>query len=39
MAEIRTLMRELVLEKRLAGEVLEIRIMDPALAHPFVDRP
>ena len=36
MAEIRTLMRELVLEKLRAGEVLEIRIMDPALAHPFV---
>jgi hypothetical protein len=28
--------RERVLEKPLAGEVLEIRIMDPALAHPFV---
>jgi len=36
MAEIRTLMRELVLEKLRAGEVLEIRIMDPTLAHPFV---
>ena len=36
MAEIRTLMRELVLEKLRAGEVLEIRIIDPTLAHPFV---
>ena len=29
-------MRELVLEKRLAGEVLEIRIMNPAIAHGLV---
>jgi hypothetical protein len=36
MAEIRALMRELVLEKRLAGEVLEIRIMNPAIAHGLV---
>ena len=33
MAEIRALMRELVLEKLLAGEVLEVRIIDPAIAH------
>jgi hypothetical protein len=36
MAEIRTLMRELALEKLRAGEVLGMRIIDPTLAHPFV---
>ena len=36
MAEVRALVREVVLEKLLAGEVLEIRVIDPALAHPFV---
>ncbi len=36
MAQVGALVRELVLEKLLAGEVLEIRIKDPALAHPFV---
>jgi hypothetical protein len=36
MAQIRALVRELVLEELLAGEVLEIRVVDPALAHTFV---
>jgi hypothetical protein len=36
MAQVGALMRELVLEERLAGEVLEIRIIDPALAHAIV---
>jgi hypothetical protein len=36
MAQVTALVRELVLEKLLAGEVLEIRIVDPALAHGFV---
>ena len=29
-------MRELVLEKLLASEVLEVRVVDPALAHALV---
>ena len=32
-------MREAVLEELLSGEVLEIRIIDPALAHAFVGQP
>jgi hypothetical protein len=36
MAQVRALMRECVMKKRLAGEVLEIGIMDPALAHALV---
>ena len=36
MAQVRALMRERVLEEHLAGEVLEIRIIDPALAHALV---
>src|SRR5689334_1523229 len=36
MAQVRALMRELVLEELLAGEVLEIGVVDPALAHLFV---
>jgi hypothetical protein len=32
MAQVRALVREDVLEKPLAGEELEIRVMDPALA-------
>ena len=36
MAQVGALVRELVLEKLLAGEVLEIRVIDPALAHAFV---
>ena len=39
MAQVRALVRELVLEELLAGEVLEIRIIDPALAHAFVGQP
>jgi hypothetical protein len=35
-AQVRALVRERVLEKLLAGEVLEIRVVDPALAHTFV---
>ena len=36
MAQVRALVREVVLEELLAGEVLEIRVIDPALAHAFV---
>jgi hypothetical protein len=36
MAEVGTFVRERVLEERLAGEVLEVRIVDPALTHAFV---
>ena len=36
MTQVGMLVRELVLEELLAGEVLEIWIIDPALAHPFV---
>ena len=32
-------MREAVLKERLAGEVLEVRIVDPALTDPFVGQP
>ena len=39
MAQVRALVREGVLEELFAGEVLEIRIIDPALAHPFVGQP
>ena len=39
MAQVRALVRELVLEELLAGEVLEIRVIDPALAHAFVGQP
>ena len=39
MAQVRALVRELMLEELFAGEVLEIRIMDPALAHAFVGQP
>jgi len=35
-AEVRTLVRELVLEKLKAGEVLEIRVIAPALTDAFV---
>jgi hypothetical protein len=38
-AQIRALMRKLVLEELLAGEVLEIRIMNPALTDAFVRQP
>jgi hypothetical protein len=36
MAQVRALVRKLVLEGLLSGEVLEIRVVDPALAHAFV---
>jgi hypothetical protein len=36
MAQVGALMGELVLEELLAGEVLEIRVVDPALAHALV---
>ena len=36
MAQVRALVRERMLEKLLPGEVLEIRIVDPAIAHLFV---
>jgi hypothetical protein len=36
MAEVASLVRELVPEKLFAGEVLEIRIVDPALANVLV---
>jgi hypothetical protein len=39
MAEVRALVWELVLEERLAGEVLEVWIVDPALAHALVGQP
>jgi hypothetical protein len=38
-AQVRALVRESVLEKLLAGEVLKIRVMDPALAHPLIGQP
>src|SRR5450631_3336776 len=39
MAQVRALMRELVLEKLCPGEELEVRVVDPALAHAFVGQP
>jgi len=36
MAEVASLMRKLVLEKLLPGEVLEIGVLDPALANVLV---
>src|ERR1700686_1529584 len=36
MAQVRALMRELVLEKLFSGEELEIGIIDPALARAFI---
>lgn len=39
MAQVRALVRKGVLEKLLAGEELEIRVVDPALAHPFIGQP
>jgi hypothetical protein len=35
-SQVGALVRELVLEKFLAGEVLEVRIVDPAFAYAFV---
>src|SRR6476620_11895203 len=39
MAQVRALVRKLVLEELLPGKVLEIRVMDPALANTFVGQP
>jgi hypothetical protein len=39
MAQVRALVREGVLEKLFTGEELEIRVVDPALAHPFIGQP
>src|ERR1700734_1335469 len=39
MAQVRALVREGVLEELFAGEELEIRVMDPALAYPFIRQP
>jgi hypothetical protein len=36
MAQVRALMRKLVLEELLSGEMLKVRIIDPAFAHVFV---
>jgi hypothetical protein len=38
-AEIRALVRKLMLEELFPGEVLEIRVMHPALAHALVGQP
>ena len=38
-AEVRALVRKLVLEELFPGEVLEIRVMDPALADALVGQP
>jgi hypothetical protein len=38
-AQVRALVREGVLEELLAGEILEIRVVDLALAHPVVGSP
>ena len=39
MAQVGALVREAVLEELFPGKVLEIRIIDPALAHPFIGQP
>src|SRR5271170_6282574 len=39
MAQVRALVREGVLEELFAGEELEIRVVDPALAHPLIGQP
>ena len=39
MAQVRALVRERMLEELFAGEELEIRVVDPALAHPFIGQP
>jgi len=36
MAQVRAFVREGVLEKLFTGEELEIRVVDPALAHPLI---
>src|SRR5262245_59893598 len=39
MAQVRALVRKLVLEELLSSEVLEVRVIDPAFAHAFVRQP
>jgi len=39
MAQIRALVRKLMLKELLTGEMLEIRVMDPAFANAFVGQP
>src|ERR1700721_652162 len=39
MAQVRALVWEGVLEKLFAGEELEIRVVDPALAYPLIGQP
>src|SRR4029077_15466274 len=39
MAQVRALVREGVLEELFAGEELEIRVVDPALAYHFIRQP
>src|SRR4051812_1248884 len=39
MAQVRALVRKGVLEKLFTGEELEIWVVDPALAHPFIGKP
>ena len=39
MAQVRAVVGEGVLEKLFTGEELEIRVVDPALAHPFIGQP
>ncbi|MET4236482.1 hypothetical protein ACVWXN_005941 [Bradyrhizobium sp. i1.4.4] len=39
MAQVRALVRENVPEKLFAGEEPEVRIVDPALAHPLIGQP
>src|SRR5262249_25936462 len=36
MAQVRALVRKLVLEELISGEVMEVWIIDPAFAHAFV---
>ena len=36
MAQVRPFMRKRVLEELLAGEILEVGVVDPALTHAFV---
>jgi hypothetical protein len=39
MAQVGAFMRELMLEELLAGEELEIGVIDPAVAHAFIGQP
>ena len=38
-AQVRALVRKGVLAKRFTGEELQIRVVDPVLAHPFIGKP